>query len=101
MAGLSIWVITWILGIAVFVPLLVIALVRLPSVKLAFAAAAAFSIGAMLGFFLSVSLAVWLHLRDAWNGVALLVFASAGAIGGAALGLALLRKFAGNQNWRR
>jgi hypothetical protein len=106
MAGLaiSIWPITMLLGLVVFVPLLVIALVRFASPAIAFAVSAAFSIGAMVGFFVSWLVAWQLiprHINEAWNGVPLFLFVSAGAIGGASLALALLRKIGGNQNWRR
>jgi hypothetical protein len=106
MAGLaiSIWAITMLLGLVVFVPLLVIALVRFASPAIAFAVSAAFSIGAMVGFYVSW-LVAWLviprYINEAWNGVPLFVFVSAGAIGGAALALWLLRKIAGTQDWRR
>ena len=98
MAGAGIWFVSWMLGGAVFVPLLVISLVQLRSVKLAFAVAIAFSIGAMLGFFLSASLAVWLRFDE---DLEIFVFASVGAIGGAALALSMLRHFARNHDWRR
>ena len=102
--ALSIWVITTLLGTIVFVPLLVIALVRFKSPAIAFAVSAAFSIGAMAGFFLSWLLATRIiprHLDEAWNGIPVFVFVAAGAIGGAALALSLLRRLAGKQNWRR
>jgi len=92
-----IWIWTMILGGAVFVPLLVISLVRLESARLAFVLSAVFTLGAMVGFFLSMLLAHWLRLNEAWDGIALFLFASAGAIGGAALALALLRKFGRRQ----
>jgi hypothetical protein len=102
--AISIWAITMLLGTVVFVPLLIIALVRFERPAIAFAVSAAFSIGAMVGFFLSW-LVAWQvipsHINEGWNGVPLFVFVSAGAIGGAALALWLLRKLAGNQNWRR
>jgi hypothetical protein len=106
MAGmaLSIWPVTMLLGAVVFVPLLVIALVRFASPAIAFAVSAAFSIGAMAGFFGSWLIAWQLiprHLNEAWNGVLLFLFVSAGAIGGAALALGLLRRIGGNRNWRR
>jgi hypothetical protein len=80
----------------VFVPLLVIALIRLPSARLAFIVSASFSIGAMVGFFLSYLLALNLiprHLDEAWNGIPVFVFVAAGAIGGAALALGAARKY--------
>jgi hypothetical protein len=92
-----IWIWTMVLGGAVFVPLLVISLVRLESTRLAFVLSATFTIGAMIGFFLSMLLAYGLRLDTAWNGIALFLFASAGAIGGAALALALLRRFGRRQ----
>ena len=97
MAAYPIWVITVILGTVVFVPLLVIALIRLPSARLAFIVSASFSIGAMVGFFLSWLLALQViprHLDEAWNGIPVFVFVAAGAIGGAALALGLARKAA-------
>ena len=103
MVAYSILAITSLLGVVVFVPLFVIALVRLPSTRLAFVVSASFSIGAMAGFFASWLLAIQVMPRylDAWNGVPMFVFVSAGAIGGAALAIALVRKLGGNQNWRR
>ena len=97
MAAYPIWVITVLLGTVVFVPLLVIALIRLPSARLAFIVSASFSIGAMVGFFLSWLLALQViprHLDEAWNGIPVFVFVAAGAIGGAALALGLARKAA-------
>ena len=99
MAGFpyALWVLTVILGTIVFLPLLVIALVRLPSTRLAFIVSASFSIGAMVGFFLSFLLAQQViprHLDEAWNGIPGFVFVAAGAIGGAALALGLARKYA-------
>lgn len=102
--ALSIWAITMLLGVVVFVPLLVIALVRFARPAIAFAVSAGFSIGAMAGFFVSWIVAWQLiprYINEAWNGIPLFIFVSAGAIGGAALALWLLRRFAGNQNWRR
>jgi hypothetical protein len=96
----ALWVLSLILGTAVFVPLFVIALVRFTSARVAFVVSASFSIGAMLGFFLSLLLAYQLNLERNWDGYAPIIFASAGALGGAALALALLRRFAGN-NWQR
>jgi hypothetical protein len=101
---LSFLLITWILGAAVFVPLLVIALVRFATVPIAFAVAAAFSAGAMAGFFLSlviVSLLIPAHSGTDMNMALTFLFASAGAIGGAAIALALLRKFVSDDFWRR
>jgi hypothetical protein len=91
------WVITVMLGTVVFVPLLVIALMRLPSARLAFIVSASFSIGAMIGFYLSWLLALQViprHLDAAWYGIPVFVFVAAGAIGGAALALGLARKYA-------
>lgn len=92
----AVWVITLMLGVVVFVPLLVIAMMRLPSTRLAFIISASFSLGAMVGFFLSFLAVLWLippRLNEAWNGIPLFVFVSAGAIGGAALALGLARKY--------
>ena len=92
----SVWVITVLLGTVVFVPLFVIALVRLPSTRLAFIVSASFSLGAMIGFFLSWLLAgvvIPRHLDEAWNGIPVFVFVAAGAIGGAALALGLARRY--------
>jgi hypothetical protein len=99
MAGFafSLWIITVILGTVVFVPLFVIALIRLPSTRLAFIVSASFSIGAMVGFFLSYLLASYViprHLDEAWNGIPVFVFVAAGAIGGAALALGAARRYA-------
>jgi len=97
MAAYPIWVITVLLGTVVFVPLFVIALIRLPSARIAFIVSASFSIGAMVGFFLSWLLALQViprHLDEAWNGIPVFVFVAAGAIGGAALALGLARKAA-------
>lgn len=98
MAGFpyALWVITVLLGTVVFVPLFVIALIRLPSARLAFIISASFSLGAMIGFFLSYLAASWLiprYLDEAWNGIPVFVFVAAGAIGGAALALGLARKY--------
>jgi len=41
------------------------------------------------------------HINEAWNGVPLFLFVSAGAIGGAAVALGLLRRIGGNRHWRR
>jgi hypothetical protein len=99
------WVIALYLGAAVFVPLLVIAIVRFASVAIAFAVAATFSIGAMVGFFLSMMLAPVVFQHEdrlhAWNSIPLFIFVSAGAIGGAALALWILRRIAGDRPWRR
>ena len=97
-------VITWVLGVAVFVPLLVIALIRFESKTIAFVVAASFTMGAMAGFFLSALLASYILPRafmDDYYLVLFFVFASAGAIGGAALALRLLRRISGTQAWRR
>ena len=97
MAAFPIWVITVMLGTVVFVPLLVIALKRLPTTRLALIVSASFSIGAMIGFYLSWLLALQViprHLDAAWNGIPVFVFVAAGAIGGAALALGLARKYA-------
>jgi hypothetical protein len=97
MAAYPIWVITVLLGTVVFVPLFVIALIRLPTARVAFIVSASFSIGAMVGFFLSWLLALQViprHLDEAWNGIPVFVFVAAGAIGGAALALGLARKAA-------
>lgn len=96
--------VTLILGTAVFVPLLIIAIVRFESVAIAFAVAATFSIGAMVGFFLSLLLAGLVLPRphdETGKLLMMFIFASGGAIGGAAIALALLRKIAGDQPWRR
>ena len=103
--GIPAWALALYLGAAVFVPLLVIALVRFASVAVAFAVAAAFSIGAMLGFFFSLLLTslVFSH-RDvmfAWNSIPLFIFVGAGAVGGAAIALWILRRIAGDRPWRR
>jgi len=93
---LAFWVWTLVLGVAVFVPLFVIAMVRLPSARLAFIVSASFSMGAMAGFFLSWLLAGWAiprYLDEAWNGIPVFIFVSAGAIGGAAFALGLARKY--------
>jgi hypothetical protein len=98
------WVTSLIVGCAVFVPLLVIAIVRFRSLALAFAASAAFSIGAMLGFFLGViaaSLVIPRHLDSDWNLVFTCIFVGASSIGGAAFALWLLRKLAGGTRWER
>ncbi len=99
------WGLALYLGAAVFVPLLVIALVRFASIAIAFAVAASFSIGAMLGFFFSLLLAgaVFLHsdVMFAWNSIPLFIFVSAGAIGGAAVAMWILRRIAGDRPWRR
>lgn len=98
------WAMTLIVGCAVFVPLLVIAIVRFRSLALAFAASAAFSIGAMLGFFLGVigaSLVIPRHMDSDWNLVFTFVFVSAMSIGGAAIALWALRKLAGGTPWER
>jgi hypothetical protein len=97
MAGFpyALWVITVLLGTVVFVPLFVIALIRLPSTRVAFVLSASFSIGSMIGFFLSYLLASQVippYLDDAWYGIPRFVFVAAGAIGGAALALGLARK---------
>jgi hypothetical protein len=97
MAGFpyALWVITVLLGVVIFVPLFVIAVIRLPSARLAFIVSASFSLGAMVGFFLSFIAVSWLippHLNESWYGIPLFVFVSAGAIGGAALALGLARK---------
>ena len=97
MAAFPIWVISVMLGTVVVVPLFVIAVIRLPSTRLAFIVSASFSIGAMIGFYLSWLLALQViprHLDAAWNGIPVFVFVAAGAIGGAALALGLARKYA-------
>ena len=104
MSNFSIWFASLIVGGAVFVPLLVIAIVRFESAAVALAVSATFSIGAMAGFFLSLLLATQVIPRhSAGEATELLqfAFASAGAIAGAAIALALLRKIAGDQSWRR
>lgn len=95
MGALGVWVIALWLGTAVFIPMLVIALIRLPSPRLALAVSFLFSIGAMVGFVTSLTLGTWLHLHIVWESVALYVFVGAGTIGGAALALALLRRYGG------
>ena len=92
------------LGGAVFVPLLVIAILRFRSVAVAFAVSAGFSIGAMLGFFFSVALASWLVprlLNEEWYGVPMFLIATAGSIGGAAFTLWLLRRLSSGRGWER
>jgi hypothetical protein len=91
------WPITLLLGGAVFVPLLVYSLMRIRPAGMALAASAVFSIGAMLGFFLGVAAAAAVIPRvfdNDWYGIPMLVFATAGAVGGAALALAVLRNLA-------
>jgi hypothetical protein len=91
-------------GGIVFVPLLIIAIVRFKSVAVAFALAASFSIGATLGLLGSLFLgdALLSRLQDAEVRLFLLfAFASAGAIGGASIALWLLRRLAGNQSWEQ
>jgi hypothetical protein len=104
MYAMSAWLITSIVGAAVFVPLLIIAIVRFESAAIAFAISASFSIGAMVGFFLSLLLANELIPRY-YDGdaklILMFIFASAGAIGGAAIALWLLRKIAGTPGPRR
>ena len=100
MAALGVWIVAFMLGTAVFIPMLVIALIRLPSRKLALAVSFSFSLGAVVGFVLSVTLGTWLHLNYFWEGAALYIFVGAGTIGGAALALSLLRRF-GGKNWGR
>ncbi len=99
------WTLALYLGGAVFVPLLVIALVRFASVAIAFAVAAAFSMGASLGFFLSLLLAsvAFSHndFVSAWTSLPLFIFVGAGAVGGAAIALWILRRIAGDRPWRR
>jgi predicted permease len=93
-----------ILGSAVFVPLLIIAIVRFESVAIAFAVAATFSVGAMVGFFLSMlvaGLVIPMHHDDLGSTILVFIFASGGAIGGAAIALSLLRRIAGDRPWRR
>lgn len=92
------------IGGAVFVPLLIIALVRFKSVVVAFALSATFSIGATLGLLLSLLLgdALLSRLQDADARLfQLFAFASAGAIGGASIALWLLRRIAGKQKWEQ
>jgi len=92
----ALWVITLLLGVVIFVPLFVIAVIRLPSARVAFIVSASFSLGAMIGFFLSFLAESWLippHLNEAWNGIPLFLFVSAGSIGGAALALGAARKY--------
>jgi len=99
----QLWI-TFVLGCAVFVPLLIISIVRFKSPAIAFAVSATFSIGAMIGFFLSLNLAIRLihpHDDDMGSLILTFIFASGGAIAGAAVALALLRKMAGDQPWRR
>jgi predicted permease len=96
--------VTLVLGSAVFVPLLIISIVRFESVAIAFAVAATFSVGAMVGFFLCLLLAglvIPRHSDDTGSLLLTFLFASGGAIGGAAIALSLLRKMAGDQPWRR
>ena len=78
--------------------------VRFKSVAIAFAVAATFSIGAMVGFFLSLLLAGQVFPRphdDTSNLIYVFIFASAGAIAGAATALTLLRRIAGDKPWWR
>jgi hypothetical protein len=91
-------------GGIVFVPLLIIAIVRFKSVAVAFALAASFSIGATLGLLASLFLgdALLSKLQGAEVRLFLLfAFASAGSIGGASIALWLLRRLAGNQSWEQ
>jgi hypothetical protein len=91
-------------GGAVFVPLLIISLVRFKSVVVAIALAGAFSIGAALGMVLSLFLGDVLlsRLQDPVSReYQLFAFASAGAIGGASIALWLLRRASGNQKWEQ
>ena len=95
MFALSVLTLTMLLGGVVFVPLFVIALIRLPSARLAFITSASFSIGAMIGFSISLWAAALLiprYVDEAWNNAFLIAFVGAGTIGGAALALSLARR---------
>ena len=105
----QLWI-TFVLGCAVFVPLLIISIVRFKSPAIAFAVSATFSIGAMIGFAslkagncdsVDSQAAKIPHDSDMESLILTFVFASAGAIAGAATALTLLRKIAGDKPWRR
>jgi hypothetical protein len=95
--------ISLVVGGVVFVPLLVIAILRFKSTTLAVALSATFAIGATLGLFLSLLAADALLPRNEVNvhTILLFVFGSAGSIGGATIALWLLRKGAGNRKWEQ
>lgn len=100
---MSVLVISLLVGGAVFLPLLVIALVKFKSPALAVAIALTFSMGATVGLFLSLLAAQALlpPLDANVEMLSLAVFGSAGSIGGAAIALSMLRRAAANQNWER
>jgi hypothetical protein len=87
----------------IFVPLLIIAIVKFKSVAVAFAVSATFTLGAALGLFVSLALAQALIPRSIDGDLSLysILFAAAGSIGGAALSLKMLRKLAGDQKWEK
>jgi hypothetical protein len=88
----------------VFVPLLVIALVRFKSAAIAVAVSATFSVGAGIGLLLGLILvdALSLPVDDPKvSGLLVVVFACAGAVSGASSALWLLRRYAGDQNWEQ
>jgi hypothetical protein len=96
--------VTLLVGSIVFVPLLIIAIVRFKSTALAFALAAAFAIGAMAGLYLSLfvgSVVLPVFPPSDLYLIMLFVFGTAGSVGGASLALWLLRRIAGNSNWER
>lgn len=93
----------WVSGV-VFLALLAISLVKFKSAALAFAISLAFSMGAAAGLFLSLLagnalLPPFLDANVKMGSLA--IIGSAGAIGGAALALSLLRRAAGHRDWER
>jgi hypothetical protein len=93
-------------GAVIFVPLLVIAIVKFKSPAIAFAVSATFAIGAAVGLFAGVMLGDAVVPRGAGAGgeyrdIYLFILGAAGSIGGAALALWLLRKMARDQTWEK
>jgi hypothetical protein len=90
-------------GTVIFVPLLIIALVKLRSPAIAFAVSATFALGAALGLFIGVVIGHEVVPRgfDGHHDFYLFLLGAAGSIGGAALSLWLLRKMAGDQKWEK
>lgn len=90
-------------GAVIFVPLLIIALVKFKSPAIAFAVAATFAIGASVGLFVGVALGHGVLPRSVGEhrDIYLFLLGAAGSIGGATLSLWLLRKMAGNQTWEK
>ena len=98
-------VFSWVTVIGLqFLPVFIIALFMLRSVKRAFVLSATFTAGAFAGFvgfgFLGAKL-IELHVMEPGSAALVIAFATAGAVGAGVLAVYFLGRFAKYPPWRR